>query len=114
MAWSINDMKGVPLPFHRRDGRSDRNPSLLLLLHPIHHRCPLIDLPHAVDLFCIVEDPLGDGRFPGIDMGHKPNVSRSGESFLSSHLSFSIVEHRGYCPYFSPLLVGLFTVGQSP
>jgi hypothetical protein len=49
-----------------------------------------MDLTHAVDLLSIKENPLGDGGLPGIDVGHKPNISGSYQSFLSSHLFFSI------------------------
>jgi hypothetical protein len=83
-------MKGVPLPFDRRDSRGDGNSSFLFLLHPIHGGCPIIHLSHAMGFLCIKKDPFGHGRLSRIDVGHKPNISRSGESFLSSHLFFSM------------------------
>jgi hypothetical protein len=43
-------------------------------------------------LLGIEKDSLGDSRLSGIDVGHKPNISCSGEPFLSSHLFLSMSE----------------------
>jgi hypothetical protein len=45
-----------------------------------------MDLTHAVNLLCVEEDPLSDGRLSGIDVSHEPDISGSHQSFLSSHL----------------------------
>jgi hypothetical protein len=87
MTGSINNMNGVPLPFDRRDGRGNGNSSFLFLLHPIHGGRAIIYFSHAVGLFRVKKDPFSDSGLSRIDVGHKPNISGSGEPFLSSHLS---------------------------
>ena len=47
---------------------------------------PIMDFSHAVDLLRVKKDPFRDSGFPGVDVGHKPDISGSGESFLASHL----------------------------
>ena len=81
-----DNMDGGPFPFNRRDGRGNSNASLLFLLHPIHGGRPIIDFSHAVGLLSIKKDPFRDSGFPRVDMGHKSDVSGSGEPFLTSHL----------------------------
>jgi hypothetical protein len=57
-----------------------------------------------VGLLCVEKDPFRDSGLPSIDVGHKPNISRSGEPFLSSHLFFSIFKQR----YISAILKGFY------
>jgi hypothetical protein len=42
-----------------------------------------------MDLLRIKKDPFRHRRLSRIDVGHKPNISGSGEPFFPSHLSFS-------------------------
>jgi hypothetical protein len=46
-----------------------------------------MDLTHTMDLLRIEENPFGDGGLSGIDVGHKPDISGSDQSFFSGHLS---------------------------
>jgi len=48
MTGSIDDVDAVISPQASCGGRSNRNPPLLLLLHPIHHRCSFMHLSHLV------------------------------------------------------------------
>jgi hypothetical protein len=47
-----------------------------------------------VGLLRVEKDPFRDSGLPRIDVGHEPNISGSGEPFLSSHLFFSIFEQK--------------------
>ena len=73
----VNEIDLVILPFNRRRGRGDRDAALLLLLHPVHRRFALVDLPHAVNAAGEEEDPLANGGFAPIDVGHDPDISNA-------------------------------------
>jgi len=57
----------------RRRGR-DRDAALLFLLHPVHGGRAIMDLAHLMGLARVIEDALGRGRFPGIDVGHDADI----------------------------------------
>jgi len=56
-------------------GRGDRNPSLLLLLHPVHGCSAIVYLTHFVRLACIKQDSLGCSGLTRINMSGDSDVS---------------------------------------
>jgi hypothetical protein len=49
--------------------------------------CALVNLTDLVDLLGVEEDPLGNGRLAGVDMGNDADIARACERNLSSHLN---------------------------
>ena len=70
----IDDVDTKIAPLGRRRSRGDRDPALLLLRHPVHHRGALVDLAHLVGAAGVVEDPLGRRGLARVDVGHDPDV----------------------------------------
>src|SRR5690606_16206745 len=68
-----------------RRGGGDGDPPLLLLLHPVHGGRAVMDLADLVALPRVVEDALGRGRLPGIDVGHDADVPIELERGLACH-----------------------------
>ena len=66
---------GRGAPESSRRGGRDRDAALLLLLHPVHRRGAFVHLADFVALARVVEDALGHGRLPGIDVGHDADVT---------------------------------------
>ena len=60
----------------RRRG-CDRNPPLLFLNHPVHGRGALMNLANLVVNPGIIQDPLGRGGLPSVDVGHDPDITGS-------------------------------------
>ena len=73
------------LPVGGRRGRGDRDPALLFLLHPVHRRRPVMDLPHAVQAPGVEQDALGRGGLAGVDVRHDPDVPESIERVSPWH-----------------------------
>ena len=84
----VDDVEAVPVglrgravdgPFPEGGGCSggDRDSAFLLLLHPVHGGGAVMDLAHLVGLSGVVEDPLGRGGFPGVDVRHDSEVAVS-------------------------------------
>ena len=59
-------------------GRSDRDPTLLLLLHKIRGGCPVMNLTRLVDFTGQLEDSLGSGGLTGINVRKDANISVNG------------------------------------
>src|SRR5207253_8990168 len=68
----------------RRRGR-DRDPALLLLLHPVHGRGALMDLADLVGLAGIIEDALGRRRLAGVDVRHDADIAIAFERMAAGH-----------------------------
>ena len=75
VARRVDDVDAVVLPLAGGRGRGDRDAALLLLLHPVHDGSALVDLAHLVGATGVVEDALGRGGLPGIDVGHDADVA---------------------------------------
>ena len=75
VAGRIDDVDAVVLPLAGGRGGGDRDPALLLLLHPVHDGSALVDLAHLVGAAGVVEDALGRRRLTGVDMRHDPDVA---------------------------------------
>jgi hypothetical protein len=58
-----------------RGRRSDRDATLLFLLHPIHYGISVMDFADFVGDSGIEKNSLGSCRFPGIDMRHDADVA---------------------------------------
>ena len=75
----VDDVDAVVLPGAGRGGGGDRDPPLLLLLHPVHDGSALVDLAHLVGAAREVEDPLRGRRLTGVDVRHDADVAELGK-----------------------------------
>ena len=73
-----------------RRGRRDRDPALLLLLHPVHGRGALVDLADLVGLAGVIEDALGRRRLAGVDVRHDADVAIAFERMAAGHFISSL------------------------
>src|SRR5581483_7330628 len=79
VAGRVDDVDPGVLPLTGGGSRGDGDPSLLLLLHPVHGGGALVDLTDLVVLAGVVEDPLGRRGFARVDVRHDPDVAGPGE-----------------------------------
>ena len=77
VAGGVDDGDLMPLPVARRCRGADRDAAFPFLLHPVHHRLPVVYLAELVRQAGIEEDALRYGRFAGIDVGNDPDVAPS-------------------------------------
>src|SRR5580658_2105581 len=94
VAGRIDDVDGVAEPARGGRGRRDRDAAFLLLLHPVHGGCALMDLTELVVDAGVEQDPLGCRRFARVDLRHDPDVADLGEVYsgLGGHnSSFSLL-----------------------
>ena len=75
VAGRVDDVDPVVLPLAGGRGGGDRDPALLLLLHPVHDGGALVDLAHLVRAAGVVEDALRRRRLTGVDVRHDPDVA---------------------------------------
>ena len=57
-----------------RSGR-DRNATLLLLFHPVHNSCAIVNFAHLVRYTRIKQNALGRGRLARIDVRHDADIA---------------------------------------
>jgi hypothetical protein len=76
----------VSEPMRRRGGRRNRDPPLLLLLHPVHGGSAIMHLAHPMDPARIEQDPFGGRRLSGIDMGHDADITKQVKGGDPRHL----------------------------
>ena len=74
-------------PEARGRGGRDRDAALLLLLHPVHGGSAIVDFTDFVALPRVIEDALGGGRLPGIDVGHDADVPVVIDRGCACHIS---------------------------
>ena len=79
MPRSIDNVNPMLSPKAGNRGGLDRNPTLLFLGHPIHHGRAFVNLAHFMNFSRVIEDPFGRRRFPSVDMGRNPDISRDEE-----------------------------------
>jgi hypothetical protein len=79
------------LPEAGGGGAGDRDPALLLLLHPVHGGGALMDLADLVGLAGIIKDALGRRRLAGVDMRHDADIAVTLERMAAGHGSNSNV-----------------------
>ncbi len=82
MAGSVDDVDVVVVPDTGGGGRGDRDPPLLLLLHPVHRGGAFVDLTDLVVATRVVEDALGQRRLARVDMSHDPDVAGARQRHL--------------------------------
>ena len=75
MARGIDDVDLRPFPENRRRSRGDRDPSLLLLLHPVHRGGTFVHFAHFVQAARVIEDAFCGRRLTGIDVGHDADIA---------------------------------------
>ena len=93
VAGRVDDVDPVALPLAGGRGRGDRDPPLLLLLHPVHDGGALVDLADFVRAAGVVEDALGRRRLTGVDVRHDPDVA----GFLEWEAAWHGLKVRGRC-----------------
>ena len=74
VARSVNNIDTDVAPEAGGGGGRNGDASLLLLLHPVHRSCALMDLSDAVRLSGIEKDTLRRSGLTGIDVGHDADV----------------------------------------
>ncbi|CBH24153.1 Translation elongation factor G (EF-G) [Salinibacter ruber M8] len=75
VARRVDDVDPVVIPVAGGGRRGDGDAPLLLLLHEVHGRGPLVHLPHPVQPPGIKENALREGGLPGINVGHDADIS---------------------------------------
>ena len=81
----------MPAPEAGRRSRRDRDPALLLLLHPVHRGRAFVHLADLVGLARVVQNALGRRRLPGIDVRHDADVPIVPERCDACHKSKSLL-----------------------
>ena len=79
VARRVDHVDGVVTPHAGRRSRRDGDAALLLLLHPVHRGCALVDLTDLVIDAGVEQDPLGGRGFARVDMRHDADVPDVGE-----------------------------------
>jgi len=90
MAGSVDDVDLVTLPVGRRRGGSDRDATLLLLLHPVHDGTAVVNLTDLVRDTGVEQDALGRGGLTRVDVRHDPDVPGLVEG-VGCHVRFFLV-----------------------
>ncbi len=81
----VDDVHSMVVPESSRRGRGNRNPPLLLLLHPVHNGRAIVHFAHAMRLAGIEQHPLSERCFTRIDVGHDADVANFIEWYQSCH-----------------------------
>ena len=84
---SVDDVDSVALPGSCCSSGSNRDTSLLLLNHPVHRSCTVVNLSQYTVDTCVVEDTLCCCCLTCIDMSHDTDISRFLERIFSIHVS---------------------------
>src|SRR5262249_15841957 len=65
-----------PLPETSSSRAGDRDPALLLLLHPVHDRGAFMQLTDLMGDTGVEKHSLGSGRLTGINVGHDADIPK--------------------------------------
>jgi hypothetical protein len=76
VARGVDDLDDMVLPEARRSCGRNGNAALLLLNHPVHRCCAVVDLADLVGLAGVVEDALRGRGLACIDMGHDADIAQ--------------------------------------
>ena len=79
----VDDVDPVALPRACGGRRRDRDAALALLDHPVHLRGALVDLADLVGLAGVIQDALGRGGLPRVDVRHDPDVAGQGKGVFT-------------------------------
>ena len=71
----VDNVDSMIIPESCSCRRGDGDSPLLLLLHPVHGGGPFVNFTHTVDSSRIVEDTLGGGGLPCINVSKDANIS---------------------------------------
>ncbi len=77
VARGVDDVDAMVVPLGGGGSGGDRDATLLLLFHPVHHRGALVNLADLVRAARVIEDALGRRGLARVDVGHDPDVSGS-------------------------------------
>ena len=90
----VDNVQALVFPKTGRRSRGDRNPPLLLLLHPIHGSSTVMDFANLVAFACVIENALSCRRFPSVNMRHDPEVAVVLNFMRARHGSKPLLEFR--------------------
>ena len=76
MPRGINQIDHHVTPRHRHTRRVDRDAPFLLFGVIVGRGGPFVDITHAMRRTAVVEHPLGERRFAGVNMGNNADVSQ--------------------------------------
>ncbi len=86
VAGRVDDVDLAVVPLRGGGGRGDRDATLLLLDHVVHHRGAFVHLADLVGATGVVEDPLGRRGLTRVDVSHDPDVAGLFEGKFACHL----------------------------
>ena len=72
-----------------RRRRCDRDAALLLLLHPIHGGCTIVDLTYLVRDTGVEKNAFSGSGFTGIDVGANSDIAIAVNRGFASHVDTS-------------------------
>ena len=75
MAGGVNDVDLVVVPEAGGGSRSNRDAAFLLLSHPVHGGCAIVDLTDLVGNTRVKQNALCRRGLSRIDVGHDANVA---------------------------------------
>jgi len=90
----VDDVDAAIAPERRGRSGRDGDAALLLLDHPVHDRSAVMHLTDLVRDPRVIEDALGGGRLPGIDVSHDADVASLLQRDLACH-DFFLLRQRG-------------------
>jgi hypothetical protein len=77
MARRVDDVYFMVFPVSGGSRALDRNPPLLLLLHPVHGSFAVINLAYAVAFARVKENAFSGSGFTGINVRHDADIPHS-------------------------------------
>ena len=89
MARGVDDVDAVIVPETSSSRRRDRNPALLLLLHPIHRRCAIMHFANFIRFTGIKQDAFSRCGFTRIDVRHDADIAIHAEVMAACHSLYS-------------------------
>ena len=84
VARGVDDVDPGVAPLAGGRGARDRDAALLLLDHPVHDGGTLVHLADLVGAAGVVEDALGRGGLPRVDVGHDPDVADARQGHVTN------------------------------
>src|SRR5690606_30285395 len=89
---SIDHVDLVIFPLSSNRCGNDGNTPFALLDHPIRYGGAIVHRANAVRLTGVEQDPLGSGRFTGINVGDNPYIPAPFQRKITRHLSPIVIE----------------------